>query len=210
MSEEKPSYTVIGKTDKSSIHVSDKGLKIDMSNKSLNPLGVITIIPGIQIELGRNIEEFIQCLKLIRQPLAIHKIADNKGQATWRILRLATGKVHEVIICTISTIKNVIASVSFNQELAYDLKYRKYQRLSAMHQLTAGRAGTIGLLSKAVIGISAITGEEASNFGIISNDKTIVVKSTLKKLENQYKFTFVCDKKGYFNLLSVGFMPKKS
>ena len=203
---------VVGQTDKSVIIVTDKGLKILRmgGSKSVNALGVVTLIPGVQLELGRGMEEFTKCLRLIRKPLAIQKIAENDGNGTWHIIRLSTGNVPEARICTINTINEIIAAVSFNQSLVFNTTYRRYQQLSTMHQLAIGEAGKVGQLSQAVIAIAAITGEEASNFKIVESAKSIIVYTTIRGLVNQYKYTFLRDQRNYYSLLSVAFMANKS
>lgn len=196
-------YTIVGSNGWSSIMVSDKSIKILTLSKSINPPGVVTVLPGIQLELGRSILEFIGCLKQVRQPLAIQKISESKGVSTYYLIRLQTGKVKEARICTITTYKDMIINVAFNQDLVYDKEFQKYQRLSVVHQLRAGKEGDSNLLTNAITSVSTITGVPQSRLFIIEAKNKIVVK--LRDTQsNAIQFVFVKDKEGYYNLLSIG------
>lgn len=212
MSEEQKDTKIIGKTDKSAILITDTSIKIlkAAGGNILNPLGVVTLIPGVQLELGRQMDEFAKCLKMVRKPLALQKIAENNGQCTWHVIRLGTGKVPEAKVCTINTIHGIIAAVSFNQSLVYNATYRKYQPLSVVHQLKVGKAGSAGQLSRAVSVVAVITGQSASDFKITESNKSIIVYTAIKELSSQYRFTFLKDEKDYFNLLSIGFLARKA
>lgn len=207
-------HKIFGKTDKSAILVNEKSMFIARKGTKgwqygVNPLGVVTILPGVQIELGRTMTELIQCLKEVRKPIGLHKIADIGSQANWNIIRIPTGKVPEAVVCKITTIQDIIVSVSFNKSLVKNAEYRRYQPLSAMHQLTAGKVGDIALWSSAVSAVATMTGEKKSNLIIKANDKTLMVRTAIRELENQYRYTFTKDSEDVFNLLSISFLAKK-
>lgn len=199
----------IGDNGASKILLTESSIRIISKDRALSPLGVVTIIPTIQVQLGRKMTEFMECLKLIRKPLATQKIMSKGHQATYKIIRLSTGKVPSVALCTISTIDDTIMSVTFNQELNYNENYTRYEKLSVIHKLTAGKADEPGLLSKAVEAVSIITGKSPLFFKIKQFGNNIAVHTEIKGAKYQYKYTFSKDSRDYYNLLSVGFMLSK-
>ncbi len=203
---------IVGENGNSSILLTNRGIRIQVKDAKANavcPVGVVTIVPGVQVELGRGIKEFIRCLKSIRKPLAIQNIADSGVQKVWKIIRLETGNVPEVWICTIDTINEKIASVVFNQDIIYDKEYRRYQRLSCIHQLKAGKFGSANSLGTAVSRVSRITGEPIGSFRIRANRNIVTVYTNKRKLEHQVNYIFINDRYGNCRLIAVGFMPRK-
>lgn len=205
-------YKIVGENQHSSIFFTDESMLIlrKKGNKSFNPIGVITIIPGIQLELGRRFDEFAKCLKEIRKPLGIQRISQNKEQSTYYIIRFATGKVPEARVCSITVLNGIIASVSFDPDLPNNKEYIRYQKLSMMHQIVAGREDTMSIMSKAISAIALITGEKISEFKMKSTSHSIVVYTDSPHFTYQYAYTFAKDKRGYFSLLSIGFVANKS
>ena len=199
-------FKLVSQTEKSKMVISESGIRIITGDQAPCPLGVVTIIPGVQLELGRSIAEFIDCLKRIRKPLATQVIGNPSTQAKYRILRLCTGNVPGGVVCSIATVQGKIVSVTFNQDLAYDKNFLKYQGLSIIHRLTAGKDGDNQLLANSVKAVATITGKSASNFRIKEVKTSIIVYTDMKETKNVYRYTFSKDKMGYYNLLSVGFM----
>lgn len=197
---------IIGDNGTSKIKVTETSIRVITNDVGICPLGVITIVPTIQVQLGRNITEFLHCLKMVRKPIATQKIPSKGPQATYKVIRLSTGKVPSVPICTISTINDIIMAVTFNQELNYNTVYARYESISIIHKLTAGKVTEAGSLSRAVEAVSVITGKPSSTFKIKQFSRNIVVYTTIQGLKYQYKYTFSRDSRDYYNLLSVGFM----
>lgn len=198
----------IGDNGYTAIRVDERSIQIASSDtheiyKSCRP-GVITIMRGIQVELGREMREFLGCLRLIRRPLGVQKIAEQGDIATWKLIRFGTGNVEEKIVCTMSIIRGRIKVVSFNVELAYDANYKKHEGLSIPHQITAGKLGEPNNLSKAVSAIMAITGISNEQLKIKSNSKKVTIYTNQKGVDEQYRFLFVRDKLGYLRLASIG------
>lgn len=189
------------------IVASDKYIRVHSikATATNNPVGVVSLLPGIQIKLGRSMEEFVKMLKISARPLGVQKIAESKyGQETWRLLFFAVDSTDEYVVCIITTMHGAIVAVTFNQDLIYDNAFRENQRLSALHLATAGKCDSAyGQLSKAVQIIAGITGEALSNFEMKADDQRIAVNTCKNDLENQYSYLFVKDKNNYFNLLSI-------
>lgn len=188
--------------------VSDKSISVVTKSKAVNPLGIVSLIPNVQIYLGMYIQELLTHLKVIRKPLGLFKIAESNGLATWRFMRFQTGKIPEETVCTLNTYNNRIIYITFNPRLVLNTDYVRYEGLSIIHQITAGKVGDSNILSKAIKAVSVITGESPADFLMKSNKNTIVVYTNKKNLSNQYRYTFAIDPRGYYNLLSVGFLNK--
>lgn len=195
-------FKVIGDNGYSKILVSDKSINVLVNgSNALYPVGIVSILPSIKIELGRDIDEFKMCLKMVRKPLGIQKVYGAGDYDTWYILRLHTGKVPEGRICTINTFKNKMAAISFNPKLVYNEEFRRYEELSVLHQLRVGKSGDNKILSKAISYISLLTGEPSSNFSV--KDKKDIIHIKIFKGDRAYKYSFYKDPNNYVNLLGV-------
>lgn len=200
-------YKLVGKSSKSVIRVTENSIRVYRlagTESSQNMIGIVTIIPGIQLELGRSIREFVNCLKMIGKPIAIQKIFDRNNQCTWNLIRMATGNIPEVVICSIGTINDRMVNVAFNQELPYNKKYRQHQKLSIEHKINAGKREEPGCLANAVKIVSVITKVPTTSFKIRSNKNVTYIYSNIKDLDNQIKVTFAEDRRGYFKLMGIG------
>ena len=190
----------------SSVIIGSNAIRINTDENRINPLGVVTIMPKVQLELGMEIKQFIECLRMTRIPLMLQRATRNRKSEQWQIIRIPTGNVPEAIVCTLNITEGIIDKVSFNQDLLYNKEYRKYQRLSAIHQLTAGKVDDSGNLSRAVSAVSTLTGINPDRFKIKASHRTIVVYSNTKGEKRKYRYTFIKDSRNSFNLLSIGFV----
>lgn len=99
-------------------------------------VNVVTVTPGFQISFGYNIEIIIQALKLTRLPIMVKLITDMNGVQQYQIVRMHTGKVDDKVIATVACAGNCIKAVSFNKALLHDDEYKRYNRLSLIHQVS--------------------------------------------------------------------------
>lgn len=212
MNESNKEYRELFKTDTSSIVLNDRSLTVRRYGAKLgkSPVGIVSILPGVQLELGRTITEFITCLREVRKPIGFHKIASTREESIWDVIRISTGCAPEAIVCRITTVNDIMVSVWFNKSLVTNTNYTKYQPLSGMHQLTAGLESVPGLLSRALDSVSTVTGDSTDKFLIKSDSKRIIVYTNTPGEALQYKYTFTKGKDKFFNLLSVSIMAKKS
>ena len=187
-----------------------KMLVINSNNTGYSPLA-IRITEGFQVELGRDIRQVIEAMKFTRLPIIIKKIpiiSDTMG--SYQIIRMHTGKVDDKIIANISTINNIVKSISFNRALITDSDYRRYNQLSVLHQLSisdkksnvndsVNRAYRIEQVKNALRSI-IIPG--AKNVSVIEDDNQIIFNILVNK--NTIKLVFIhnSDKKSY-DLVSI-------
>lgn len=113
----------------------DKLYVMSFKYKDVSPRAV-TIASGFQIELGRDINNFIEALKHTRLPFLIKEVITRGDVTNYQIIRMGTGNVETVVVATIVCKKNLIHTVGFNRKLIYDSKYRRYNNLSVLHQLS--------------------------------------------------------------------------
>ena len=99
-------------------------------------VNVVTITPGFQISFGYNIEIIIQALKLTRLPIMVKLITDMNGIQQYQIIRMHTGNVDDKVIATVACAGNCIKAVSCNKALLTDDEYKRYNRLSLIHQVS--------------------------------------------------------------------------
>lgn len=95
----------------------------------------IKIWSSMQIELGRPIEEFKECLVKTRVPIMIKEVAlPIKGMLGYQLIRMHTGKVQDKVLANILEKENKITKVTFNRELASDMEFRKYSQVPVVNQ----------------------------------------------------------------------------
>lgn len=128
---------IMFKNEYSCIVIHDEKLYI-MNNKYKEySLRAVTIIPGFQLELGRDIKEIKEALKETRLPIIIKKLTElPNGTAYYQIIRIHTGNVDDKVVTNVVCIKDKITSIAFNKALLKDSNYRKYNQLSVYHQLS--------------------------------------------------------------------------
>lgn len=198
---------IVGKTDFSGISITDRSIEIVPNNRE-HLLGVVSIMRGIQIELDRDIMQFLGCLRKIRRPIGIQEIARSGEVATYRLIRLETGDVGEKVVCTFSVVGGLIKVVSFNLALCTDENYKKHEGLSAIHQITAGKCGDSHNLSKALSAVSFITKKRLDELRVKTNSKKTTIYAYDSVVDKTYRYLFVKDKVGYLHLASIAVVAK--
>lgn len=127
---------ILYKTPYSCIAIKDdKMYVVSTKYKDYSPRA-ITIMPGFQIELGRNINEIEEALKLTRVPVILKTLIDTGEIQQIQVIRMHTGIVNDKLVAMLVCKHNIIQSVSFNRDLIKDGEYRRYNQLSVYHQLS--------------------------------------------------------------------------
>lgn len=178
-------------------------VKSNSKSKASNYVGVVSILPGIQVKIGRGIDEFVSNIRKTTRGLGVQRTSITKELSVWKVMILKEDDFEKKYICSINAINNIIVSVTFNHKLNYDKEYRSRNRLSMLHMLTAGKVGELDNEIKALKAISIITGEHIKNLETTVRENQIIVKTDIEGLKNQYRYTFFKDPGGYYNMLSV-------
>lgn len=124
------------KTDESCIAIKDGRMYIISTKYKDYSIRAVTVVPGFQIELGRNINEIEEALKETRLPVILKSITANGNSDYYQVIRMHTGKVDDKIVATIICKDKLITSISFNRKLLRDGNYRRYNQLSVFHQIS--------------------------------------------------------------------------
>lgn len=95
----------------------------------------ITVMPGFQIELGRNINDIKTALGYTRLPIALELSVNVGSMAQYTVVRMQTGTVSTHNIATIKCVNDIIEGVSFYGYILKDKDYRKKVGVSILHQL---------------------------------------------------------------------------
>lgn len=121
----------------------------------------VQIVPGFQMELGRDINDFKQALKETRLPIIIKLLLERSNKATYQVVRMHTGNVEDKVVANIQCENNIIKIIAFNRALIKDSNYRRYNQLSAYNQLAIqhdlGGTGCISRTEQVKKIISALT-----------------------------------------------------
>ena len=95
----------------------------------------IKVWSSMQIELGRPVSEFKECLAKTRVPLMIKEVSlPIKGVLGYQLIRMHTGKVQDKVLANILEKDNKIIKLTFNRELANDKEFRKYSQVPVVNQ----------------------------------------------------------------------------
>ena len=118
---------ILYKTPYSCIAIKDdKMYVVSTKYKDYSPRA-ITIMPGFQIELGRNINEIEEALRLTRVPVILKTLIDTGEIQQIQVIRMHTGIVDDKLVAMLVCKHNIIQSVSFNRDLIKDGEYRRNQ-----------------------------------------------------------------------------------
>jgi len=114
-----------------------RGDKLYVLSKDLSDYyaGAITVMPGFQIELGRPLEQFKEATKKTRLPIGYMLLKERNNVALYKVIRLKTGPLSNTVVATLRCVDDRIVAIAFNRSLLNDNNYRRYGKLSAMHQL---------------------------------------------------------------------------
>lgn len=196
---------VINEGGKPKVIVSEGAVRVipNFPNGATITPEIVTIIPGIQLEIGRSIQQFIKEVQFTKRPLIFTLMLDNKikGITAYKVTRLATGRVPERDICVITCFNGIILGVLFNKELNYDKEYKTYERLSITHQLTLGKIKgdvTPQTISSGVSMLSFLTKIPENRIEVISSKRGL-----LFRFPNFISYEFYIDKHSYLNLLNI-------
>lgn len=190
------------------------GATIRISNNSTNfgensqgyKVGIVSILPKVQIALGGLLDTFIDALEVSRLPLALKKTVAKGEYSTYDIVRLETGNIKEATIATLSVYSGIIIGLTYSRSILLDKEFRKLVRLSAMHQLAICNRGDKSRLLKATQCISTLTGIPRNKLMAIETARSIRVKVPFtNKLGLPLYYTFSLDKSDKYNLLQVSF-----
>lgn len=199
---------VMFKNDKSYIAIkNDKLYIVSTKYKDYSPRA-ITIVPGFQIELGRNLQEIEDALKKTRLPIILKTLTEMNNIKQVQIIRMHTGKVADKIVAVISCKNNIINNIAFNKKLITDGDYRRYNNLSVLHQVSIPydlsesntkfrRDQVINTLSNILPSISH------SSIEVLEKGKQLT--ASVKDDDAAIRFTFVSNaqKNNRFELMSI-------
>lgn len=169
-------------------------------------IGIVSILPKVQVAIGSDLDSFIKALELSRIPIALQKTLVKGAYSTYNVLRLQTGSIPEVVIATLSVFNGVVIGVTYSRSILENKEFRQFVRLSAMHQLSACNKGDKLRLVKATSCISTLTGIRRERLVVIETPNSLRVKVPY---ESKYKlpvhYTFTLDKHDRYNLLQIAY-----
>lgn len=153
--------------------------------KDISPKA-LTLFPGFQIEMNRDIKEIRKALTETRLPLIILKVRSRENVVIYNIVRIATGAVDDKVLANVVCVDDKITKLVLNRELKRDMKFRKFNSLSIIYQLTLPynlsdtpfytrrdqAIDAVSKLAKACI---------CENSSVTESGKTLCVESTLDK-----------------------------
>lgn len=169
-------------------------------NSNYDKVGIVSILPKIQIGLGENFKVFVKALTISRTPLALRKRIQRGPYRSYEIVRLATGNIKDALICTIDTINDRVVGLAYNQAIIKDKEFRRYVKLSIMHQLVLCNKSEQNRLFLATKCISILTNTKRESLVVSETARTVKVKANCKrgiKLPVNYIFALMPNTNSY-------------
>lgn len=202
-------------TDNYKFHIKGSTIRVEgganesaltsQANKKFR-VGVVSLLPRIQIAVGQRIDTFLKALELSRTPLALQKIINNGQLDTYRVLRLQTGNIPEATIATVDTYMGIILGVTYNTEVLSNKEFRKLVKLSAMHQIVLCPAGEPSRLLLATKCIGVLTNVDRDKLIVKETKRNLMVRVNFKsKLEIPVYYIFSLGKDNKYRLSQIGY-----
>ena len=182
--------------------------KVENNNTIKNSkfsVGVISILPKIQIAIGTKLSTFIKALEMSRSPIALQKILSNGKFETYRIIRMPTGNIPEREIATVDTYNGTIIGATYNGKLLKDQAFKRLVKLSTMHQIRLCKADSTNKLLLATKCISLLTNLSRDKLVVQETARTIRVKVVFKtNIKLPVYYIFILDD-GYYRLSQIAY-----
>lgn len=195
------------KSNNYNIIVDGASIRIDNKDKEqIHKVGIVSIIPKVQIILGGELKMFLDALELSRLPIALRRTVVKGAYETYDIIRLQTGNIREATLATLAVYNGLMVGITYNRAVLFDKDFRRLVKLSAMHQITIGKkSGAAGLLA-ATDCISKLTGVPRDKLVVVQKARSIRVRASFRtKLDLPLYYIFAMDKSLNYNLVQISF-----
>lgn len=183
------------------IECTDTSVKviIDGEENTPMPLGVVSILPRIQLKLGEDIRKFQEYMLNLNSNYMIIGNKQSRRIETWDFVRLEDELIpKEKSICSIITINNNIVSITYNQSLLDDREFREAEKLSLLQQI---RFKSNNDMASVLLAIRTLTHETVKNLLLLEDDNgRLEIRHKTKNVKFVFTFTGT---KGY-TLSSIG------
>lgn len=174
-------------------------------NNSKFSVGVVSILPKIQIAIGTKLSTFVEALEMSRSPIALQKVLSNGKFETHKILRMSTGNIPEREIVTVDTYNGIIIGVTYNGKLLKDQTFKRLVKLSTMHQIRLCKENSVSRLLMATKCISLLTNIARNDLIVQETARTIRVRVASKtNIRLPVYYIFILDN-GYYRLSQIAY-----
>ncbi len=189
----------------SNIIIKDNSILISRNLEKLDGdlTGVVHIMGGLSIEIGRHIQQFMNALAHTRLPIVLQKRVDSGNFKTYQVIRLNTGAVPNINLGYIETFKGTITGFIYDTDIIINKKLRKYVKTSVLNMLAIKKEGryltkierVLRLILKTDGIIKVKANEDSSVVDMIVHSKVykypIVYRCVLGKTGDRYTFKSV-------------------
>lgn len=178
-------------TKKSFITVKDNNLLVMNSKGSDLAPTAIKVSNGFYIELGRDISNFETVLNETRVPIMLERINKVNELEVYRIVRVETGNVDDVILGSLVTRKGLIESIIRCSDFKKINNFERYTQLGSLWKLSVPKTENIDeCKAKAMITVKTICRGTVFNhrFNVDYKVNEIIVKVKGPELNQEYHF----------------------
>ena len=176
---------------KSYMVVKDNSLLI-LNSKAMDiAVSAIKVCNGFYIELGRPVEQFENIIMKTRIPIMIERVNKMKNIETYNVIRVETGNVDDVVLCSMVVRDGIIESIIRSLEFKKINNFEKYIQLGSLWKLSINKDNDIELCKyKAINTIKTICRGATFNYKFTADYRTtrIIVKVNGDNVNQEYSF----------------------
>lgn len=173
----------------------------------------VAIAPGLSIELGRSMAEFIDIVKATESLYLINKIREKNGRILWGITRMGAGSVPSFEIGSVLEYKDKMIRFTPNCELRKNNQYRAIVPLTTLNMLSIRTdfksAGYTSRYNQ-IMAVIARPMKWAVTGVIESSDTSVYIKVRNEIGEYKYYFTLDKDNPEFLRLTDVALVQNLS
>lgn len=187
---------IMFKTNNSCLLIHNDNIYVRTVDNSDFSSRALTVIPGFQLELGRDINDYKEAMKFSRVPLFFKLVTSRTVNGDnfdyYLLVRMKTGRVEDKVVANIICKSGILTSISFNRKLIRDGDYRRYNQLSVLHQLIVpkdlnGTSNRTEQLKKILGGVIFCT----DGINVIEKNSNLIAITKVGGLS--LKYTFIKD-----------------
>lgn len=149
------------------------------------------------IELGRPIKQFETVLSKSRIPIIFEFVIKRMEYEHYKIIRLETGNIEEIVLGTIVCKNGIITRITWNQDYSVEDELDKYDAIGSIWRIRSKFENTAELnIKNAENAIRSLLGMSVSiNCDISSQYNTNRIDIKVKMTNNAYIYTMILNEK---------------
>lgn len=170
----------------------------------------IAIMPTLQIEFGRCIEDVVESISKTKMPIIIEEFLNvGSNFKYYSVTRLSTGNVPEYTICKIGANNGRITEVIFENTLASNRIAKKYRCVSAIASVAIVESDISSIEMDSINTISLLTDYRAYKYKCDIVGYKIYVEADYREYIIRYTYIRNKDNEKKYSLIGVNYITNR-